>query len=76
MLASGKETLLDRILRIGCVPQEMESPLVKHGQIPRHNIVEFLSMLGRETRSNRSLTFNERFKRRHKVPPFQATQRT
>jgi len=25
-------------------------------------------MLGKETRSNRSLTFNERFKRRHKVP--------
>src|SRR5260370_17101155 len=73
MLASGKESILDSIFRVRCVPQEPKSPLVKHGQVARYNIVEFPSALTKDTGANYSLTFDERFYRRHNVSPLQAT---
>jgi hypothetical protein len=52
VLVGGEKRILDRIFRIGCVPQEMESPLEKHGTVARDYIVEFLNALGKETRAN------------------------
>src|SRR5258707_12241209 len=73
MLGSAKERILASIFRVRCVPQEPKSPLVKHGQVARYNIVEFPSALTKDTGANYSLTFDERFYRRHNVSPLQAT---
>src|SRR5580700_5452621 len=73
MLVSGKESILDGIFRVCCVPQEPESPLVKHRQVARHDIVQFLSTIPKDTRANVSL-FNERCYCRHNAPPLQAIQ--
>src|ERR1700677_3029708 len=42
MLASGEESILDCIFCVGCVPQEPKGPLVKHGQVARHDAAQFL----------------------------------
>src|SRR4029077_20530338 len=73
MPVSGKESILDGIFSVCCVPQEPESPLVKHRQVARHNAVQFLSTLPKDTRANFLLLFNERCYRRHNVYPLQAT---
>src|SRR5260370_35073871 len=73
MLASRKESILNSIFRIWSVPQEAKSSLVKHGQVARHRIVEFLCALTKEAELNCSLTSSERLNRRHNVPPLHAT---
>jgi hypothetical protein len=52
MLVSREESILDRIFRISCVPQEMKGPSVKHGKVTQHDIVEFLNTLAKETWAN------------------------
>src|SRR6267378_2914933 len=69
MLVSGKESILDSIFCICCVPQEPESPLIKHRQAARHDIVQFLDTLAKDTLSNFSLLFNQRCDCRHNVFP-------
>jgi len=76
MPVSGKESILNGIFRVWCVPQEVESPFVKHGKITRYDIVELLNTLDKQTRANCALTFNNRLHRGHKVFPFQATHRS
>src|SRR6266481_7058095 len=65
MHVSGKESILNGIFRIWCVPQEPQSPLVKHRQVSGHNAVQFLGTLGKEAAANCWLSFNERCYRRH-----------
>src|SRR6266853_2903656 len=67
MLVSGKESILDGIFRICFVPQEPESHLVKHRQVARHDVVQFVSTLTKHTRENFSLLFSERCYCRHNV---------
>src|SRR5258708_4815452 len=74
MLVSGKESILDSIFRICCVPQEPESPLVKHRQVARHDIVQFLSALAKDPAANCPLSFDDRCYCRHNVSPLYATQ--
>src|ERR1700732_47345 len=69
MFASGEESILNSIFRVWSVPQEPKSPLVKHGQVARHSIVEFLCALTKEAGVNCSLIFSERPYRRHNAPP-------
>src|ERR1700733_11206690 len=66
-----------KLCRNGCVPQEPKGPLVKHGQVARHDAAQFLSMLAKETGANCSLSFTGRFYfyRRHNVSPHQRPQR-
>src|SRR5580704_10218672 len=82
MLVSGKQSILDGIFRICGVAQELESPLVKHRQVARHDAVQFLSRLAKSTRANFLLLLNERCYCRHNGHPsspsnsrvFKATQ--
>lgn len=74
MLVSRKESILDCVFRVSCVPQELKSSLVKHGKVARHDIVEFLRMLAKETWANSWLTFNDCPHSRHKLSPFQVTR--
>src|SRR3979490_339249 len=66
MPVSGKESILNGIFRICCVPQESQSPLVKHGQASGHNAVQFLGTLAKDAAANCWLSFNQRCYRRHK----------
>src|SRR5580692_7443775 len=72
MLVSGKESILDDIFRIRCVPQEPESLFVKHRQAARHDAVQFLSTLAKGTAANCWLSFNERCYCRHDMSPLSA----
>jgi hypothetical protein len=60
MPVGGEESILNGIFRVCCVPQEAQSPLVKHGQVSGHNAVQFLGMLANAAAANSSLRFNER----------------
>src|SRR6267142_1163408 len=65
MPVSGKESILNGIFRVWCVPQEPQSPLVKHRQVSGHNVVQFLGTLAKDAAANCWLSFNERCYRRH-----------
>src|SRR6267143_6867658 len=65
MPVSGKESILNGIFRVWCVPQESQSPLVKHRQVSGHNAVQFLGTLANDAAANSWLCFNERCYRRH-----------
>src|SRR5580704_3624813 len=69
MLVSGKESILDGIFRICCVPQEPESPPVKHRQVARHDAVQFLSAFAKDTPANCSISLSECCYCRHNVSP-------
>src|SRR5258708_11518655 len=80
MPVSGKKSILNGIFRVWCVPQEPQSPLVKHRQVSGHNAVQFLGALAKDAAANCWLSFNERCYRRHNrilsmlaLPPFPAS---
>src|ERR1700723_2285691 len=73
MLGGGKESILDGVFRVCCVPQEPKSPLIKHRQVARHDAVQFLSTLANNIAANCSISFNECSYCRHHVSPLQAT---
>src|SRR6202040_693293 len=66
MPISGKESILNGIFRVWRVPQEPQSPLVKHGQVSGDDAVQFLGTLAKDPAANCWLFFNERCYRRHK----------
>src|ERR1700733_3144314 len=66
MPVSGKESILNGIFRVWRVPQEPQSPLVKHGQVSGDDAVQFLGTLAKDPAANCWLFFNERCYRRHK----------
>src|SRR5229473_997572 len=65
MPVSGKESILNGIFRVWCVPQKSQSPLVKHRQVSGHNAVQFLGTVAKDAAANCWLSFNERCYRRH-----------
>src|ERR1700746_2057586 len=65
MNVSGKESILNGIFRVWYVPQEPQSPLVKHGQVSGHNAVQFVGTLAKDAPANYWLSFNELCYRRH-----------
>src|ERR1700730_3815977 len=65
MPVSGKESILNGIFRVWCVPQKSQSPVVKHRQVSGHNAVQFLGTVAKDAAANCWLSFNERCYRRH-----------
>src|SRR5260370_41685690 len=65
MPVSGKESVLNGIFRVWCVPQEPKSPLVKHGQVSGDDAGQFLGTLAKDAAANCWLFFNECCYRRH-----------
>src|SRR6266851_9765048 len=60
MPVSGKESILNGIFRVWCVPQESQSPPVKHRQVSGHNAVQFLGTFAKDAAADCCLSFNER----------------